>query len=145
MAGETSYKHKFLEQGGNHDDPDGSIVEWLEFLTNPANLKGGLPSLGVAIGEWMICYLDASFDKERPSLQSLTLRVEDYGQTGISFFRDENPAPGDTVSMDPLTGTPNPHNLKSWVFALFLHPALTRIDISFLIPELPIFLTSCRT
>ena len=135
MMQELSYKHQILLKGGSYDEHQDTVQNWLTFLTDPANLQLGLPNLALAIGEWNIFYIRASFDKTKASLLGLTLELNSFDESEVSIFRDPNPA--DTIPNDSTTGVSNPHHLHKWVFDLFKHSALEVLEIPFLIPELP--------
>jgi len=134
MAKEHTYKHPVLQKGGQYDDTDGSVESWLDFLTNPENLSPGLPNLTLAVGEWNVFFIHVSFATTRASLRSFTVELNSFDDSEVPFFRD--PHAPDAIPNGTAFGA-NPHHLKSWVFALFQHTEIERLEIPFLCPELP--------
>lgn len=99
--------------GGQIDEPPDTVEKWLSLVTDPQNLRPGLPKLTIYFGDARFCWIEVSFDSAKASLRSFTLELnyvdDDYA---LSLFTD-------------------------WVANLFLHPSLEELRVAFPIPELP--------
>lgn len=116
-------KQKIVEKGGIHglsSNSDETFVEWLTFLTNPSNLKPGLPDLTIHYGNSSI---NVSFDSWKPSLRSLKLELPDRDLTHTNLF--QNPESKHT------------HQIRKWVIDLFMHTELEELKLPFRNAGLP--------
>lgn len=138
MAKEPVDKHQILLKGGSIEDQDVS-QSWLTFLTDPANLKPGLPNLSVACRGyygWDKGYnVSVSFDETKASLRSIRLKVGTY-ENCLQVFQEIDPQIIAANSNSSYLAT-NPHHLKKWIFNLFLNTELEHLEINFFNTELP--------
>lgn len=140
MSEELVDKHQILLKGGEYKDKNVS-EDWLNFLTDPANLQPGLPNLTVnCFGSYKGWnggyYISVSFDETKASLRSIEIRVGISRKYGLEAFQETDPQII-AANSNPSYLATNPHHLKQWIFNLFLNSELEHLDINFLIPELP--------
>lgn len=102
-----------LLAGGRIDGSPDAFEKWLAFVTDPQNLRPGLPKLTVYFGDARFCWIEVTFDSTRASLRSFELELnyvdDDYA---LSLFTD-------------------------WLPNLFLHPSLEELRCPFPVTELP--------
>lgn len=138
MAKEPVDKHQILLKGGSIEDQDVS-QSWLTFLTDPVNLKPGLPNLSVACrgyyGWDKGYYVSVAFDETKASLRSIRLKVRTYNNC-LQVFQEIDPQII-AANSNPSYLATNPHHLKKWIFNLFLNTELEHLEINFLNIELP--------
>ncbi len=135
MSTKSTGKHQILLKGGSYDETNDTAENWLNFLTDPNNLQPALPDLTIAVGEWNIFFIHVSFDKTKSSIRSIKLELSSYDDSEVSIFRDPNPP--DTTPKSTTSGISNPHHLHHWVFGIFKQTELVRLEIPFLVSELP--------
>lgn len=124
-------KQKIIQKGGIHklvSGADESLVEWLTFLTNPANLQPGLPDLTINSS------LIVSFDSWKPSLLSLKLELTDYELSNTNLFHYPDFYNKNTAVADTESGI---LYLREWVINLFQNTELEELQLPFQHPELP--------
>ncbi len=138
MSKEPVDKHQILLKGGSIEDRDVS-QSWLTFLTDPANLKPGLPNLSVACSGYFGWdkgyYVSVAFDETKASLRSIRLKVGTYNNC-LQVFQEIDPQII-AANSNPTYLATNPHHLKKWIFNLFLNTELEYLEINFLNTELP--------
>jgi Leucine-rich repeat (LRR) protein len=132
MPEATPDKHQILLAGGTYDDEVDQVTTWLDFLTNPRNLRPGLPSLTVYFGFDRFMTVEVSFDESRPSLRSLKLDL-DFAGYERSFFQETDPSKL-TMAADRAN---NPHHWRDWIFGIFQQTELEELDVLFVNTELP--------
>jgi len=123
MSNEPVDKSKILGEYREYDEPWIEPFEsWLEFLTDPNNLRPGLKSLDVYFGHFRTTFIKATFSDTQPSLCSLEIDLFD--------FIDVDPLP---LFVDAKASD----GLKSWIYNLFQHSELEELIIPFKISKLP--------
>lgn len=141
MPEEKVDKHQILLKGGLYKDKDIS-ESWLNFLTDPVNLKPGLPNLtvtcyGYTKDGWDGGYsVSVTFDDTKNSLRSIKIKVGIYRKYSIQVFQ-ETDEQIIAANSNPSYHSSNPQHLKKWIFNLFLNTELESLTINFLNTELP--------
>jgi hypothetical protein len=126
MAEQTPDKLKVLQNGGTFDDEVDQITPWLDFLTNPDNLRPGLPSLTVFFGFDRFITVESSFDEAKPSLRSLKVLL-DFAGYQLSFFQETDPAK-QAMSAD---------HWRDWISGIFRQTELEELEVLFMNKVLP--------
>jgi Leucine-rich repeat (LRR) protein len=138
MSKEITDKFQILQTGGDQDESDEPIDRWLAFLTNPHNLRPGLPDLAVYFGSARFCSIKVTFDSSHASLRSLKIELNYIDDDdALAFFQETDPHAKMAMSSDAASGLMNPHGLKDWIFGIFLQTELEELSVRFLNPELP--------
>ena len=129
--------HQILETGGEFDESVDSIDRWLAFLTNPKNLRPGLPDLTIYFGDARFCSVAVTFDSMQASLCSLKVELNYLDDEYVlAIFQETDSSASGVVPTDTGSAS-NPNRLKEWIFGLFLHPTLEALELAFHVPELP--------
>lgn len=113
-----------------------TFLDWLAFISNPLNLKPGLPDLTIIQDSRSMddSFIKVSFDKNKASLRSFKLELTGYSEGNPYYFQDTNPREKKSL----VDGKPlYPNHLKKWVFNLFLHTELLELHLPFPNSELP--------
>lgn len=127
-------KKKIIRQGGTHElmpESNEYFDEWLLFLTNPVNLRAGLPDFTIALDSRRMdsSTIRVSFDKNKASLRVLKLDLTDFHDGNTEIFQETDPAEKKSL----VDGAPAmPDHLRKWVFNLLLHTELRELHIQFL-------------
>src|SRR5690606_9903890 len=122
-------KSSLVEKGGTHFitiETGDSIVDWLTYLTDPANLRPGLPDFRLQLMRSgrveNDVSVEVSFDPDVASLSSLKIRLTQHLKKSTSIFLNRNSS-GDTP--------------RTWIRNLLEHPGLKELHLPFMIDELP--------
>ncbi len=113
-----------------------TFLDWLAFVSNPLNLKPGLPDLIIIMDSRRMddSAIKVSFHKNKASLRSFKLELTDFSEGNPYYFRDTDPREKRSL----VDGKPlHPNHLKKWVFNLFLHTELEELHLPFPNSELP--------
>lgn len=128
-----------LQAGGMYEIPletKDTFLDWLLFITNPLNLKPGLPDLTIIMDSRSMddSTIKVSFDKNKASLSSMNLELTGYSEGYSYYWQDTDPREKKSL----VDGKPlHPNHLKKWVFNLFLHTELQELHLPFPNSELP--------
>jgi len=123
MSQAIQNKHQILLTGEGREESIDGIIEWLEYLTDTSNLQPALPDLTIYLGSTDWYFLTATVDHTTASLRSLSIQLD--------FLTEEEAV--------VLYQEPGPDNkkLRPWIFKLFDHAALEKLDIDFCTLQLP--------
>jgi Leucine-rich repeat (LRR) protein len=129
---ESEMKKSILSKGGTHtiSHKEGeSMLDWLQFITDPQHLQPGLPDLLITTDRIYFedSTLTVSFDLDKPSLRSLKFELGDFEEIEIFV---ENLQAG-------IADKARQSHLKKWIFNLFHHTELEELRMPFLNTELP--------
>lgn len=140
MSKEPADKCQILLKGGEYNEPNDTIENWLDFLTDPANLQPGLPALTVnclSHHGTFVCSIYVKFSETKPSLKLLRLHLDYYDELLLPIFQETDPEQKAIKLTDITYAANNPHCLRDWIFGLFKQTELEDINVKFLNSELP--------
>ncbi len=131
MSTKTPAKSEVLLKGGEYFGNEDTLANWLGFITDPANLSPGLPTLVLTCQvdrhSYVTQKVHVTFDETRPSLKSLRLQPEGFDKYYWKAFQDTDPNNGEETSTRPA----------EWIHNLFMNAELEHLDVSFANIELP--------
>ncbi|HZY79294.1 MAG TPA: leucine-rich repeat domain-containing protein [Cyclobacteriaceae bacterium] len=137
MLKEPADKYQILLKGGEFQEPADTLESWMNFLTDPVNLRPGLPELTVTRykhrGLWGFYKISVSFDDTKASMRSLCVEVSDSEDI---FYKTDANTPRKKL-VGPISRGPHLHYLKDWIVRIFTQTELEHLGVEFLNAELP--------